>query len=131
MKRLAVLLSVLVLAGCPATSPMSSTDSGTSTDKSSGSSDATAGGEKVTFSTANAIIQQRCVSCHAASPSDPVFSSPGGGVKLETAAEIKAKAQRIAARVAAKSMPQGNKTGMTDDERKTIADWFAGGAPTE
>ena len=81
--------------------------------------------EKVSFSTANALVQKHCSSCHNASVSQ-------GGVNFSTAAQIKQFSSRIRSRaVLSKSMPPGNKTGMTDAERAQLGAWIAQGASIE
>lgn len=85
-----------------------------------------------TFGEVQAIVERRCVQCHAAQPTDPLFTAPPGGVLLTTPEEIKAYADRILVQVVqAKAMPLGNRTGMTDEERATVARWLAAGAPLE
>ena len=50
---------------------------------------------------------------------------------LHTPELIAANAQKIYEQVVVtKVMPIGNLTGMTDDERATLAAWIAAGAPT-
>ena len=75
----------------------------------------------VYFDQAQAIISTRCVSCHSAEPSDKLFPAPPGGLKLETAKQIKSAAKRIRVRVQSKTMPFRNRTEMTDEERLIIA----------
>jgi uncharacterized membrane protein len=79
---------------------------------------------------AQAIIVNRCASCHAQSPSDDVFTVAPGGVLLENARQIAQWAPRIKARsVDSHDMPFMNKTGMLDEERVLVAQWIAAGAP--
>lgn len=73
----------------------------------------------------NDIIQKHCANCHSASPTDSVFSVAPLGLMLDTPDQIKAKANLIYHRtVVTRDMPFLNKTQMTDEERKVIADWF-------
>ncbi|VVE44093.1 membrane protein [Pandoraea communis] len=73
------------------------------------------------------ILTQRCATCHSAKPT--MMGSAPAGVMFDTPAEISQNAQRIYQQaVALKSMPLGNVTQMTDDERQKIAAWFNGGA---
>ena len=72
------------------------------------------------------IVQQRCVACHAAQPTQPGFAEAPLGLVLETPEQILANADRIALTVQSKYMPIGNLTGMTDPERELIAAWHAG-----
>ena len=49
--------------------------------------------------------------------------------KLDTPERVKQVAQRVYERAAQlKNMPLGNGTGMTDDERAKIAEWYLSGA---
>ncbi|GEM_PF-5498 len=85
----------------------------------------------VDFQKVRAIIDQRCTTCHSANPSDPTVPVPAGVFFDEP--EIIAKfASRIKARsVDSKTMPLGNKTGMTDSERKTLGEWIQAGSPIQ
>lgn len=86
-------------------------------------------GSRASFAQAQAIIVQRCVPCHATAPTDPQFAAPPAGIVLDTPAHIQALATRINERaVVSKTMPLGNKTAMTDEERAILAGWIAGGA---
>lgn len=92
---------------------------------------ALAAGPKVSFATAQAIVQTRCVTCHAQAPTNPSFAAPPGGVMLETPALMEAHAQRMLVRaVQTRTMPLGNMTFMTDDERRLLGAWVAQGADT-
>jgi uncharacterized membrane protein len=71
------------------------------------------------------IIERRCVACHARQPTQPGFVAPPLGIVLESPAEIQNHAERIAATVQTRYMPIGNLTGMTDQERASVASWFA------
>jgi len=72
------------------------------------------------------IIDQRCGSCHAETPTDDIFKIAPAGIIFSDEATIKQWAPRIQARVIdAKDMPFMNKTQMTDDERDTLAIWLA------
>jgi uncharacterized membrane protein len=83
----------------------------------------------VSFQAARDIIQRRCVTCHAAKPSNPSFPEPPSGITLEDPRRIHDLAPRIMVRaVVTKTMPLGNLTGMTDEERATLGAWIAQGA---
>ena len=71
------------------------------------------------------IIDSRCVACHADKPTQPGFAAAPLGIVLETQAQIRSKAERIAFTVQSKYMPIGNLTGMTDAERASIATWYS------
>jgi len=86
-------------------------------------------GEPVSFAEARAIINQRCLSCHSAWPTDKVLSLATGGVHYDTPEEIGAKADRIYFRaVETKTMPFNNMGGMTDEEREILGRWIKQGA---
>ena len=70
------------------------------------------------------IVQQRCSSCHSATPTDDIFKVAPSGVQLDTVQQMEQWAPRILARsVTSHDMPFMNKTGMTDEERVTLGNW--------
>jgi len=71
------------------------------------------------------IINNRCVACHAAQPTQPGFAEAPLGILLETPQQVSARAERIAVTVQTRYMPIGNLTGMTDAERVAVASWYA------
>jgi uncharacterized membrane protein len=78
----------------------------------------------VTFAEVRHIIDRRCTECHSATPTDPVYTTAPLGVMFDTPEEIYARLKRIRERaVVTKTMPLGNKTGMTDAERLIVARW--------
>jgi uncharacterized membrane protein len=80
----------------------------------------------VTAEEAQAIVQQRCVPCHAAEPTQEGFDSPPGGVAFDTLEQIESQAPAIEAQsVDSTAMPLGNVTQMTDEERETLGAWIA------
>lgn len=86
-------------------------------------------GERVTFTAARAVIDRRCLSCHAETPTDDVFRAAPNGVTFETPESIRARAEPIRLRVVlTKTMPLGNKTGMTEAERDLLGRWLDQGA---
>jgi uncharacterized membrane protein len=89
-------------------------------------------GERVTFTAARAVIDRRCLSCHAETPTDDVFRAAPNGVTFETPESIRARAEPIRLRVVlTKTMPLGNKTGMTEAERDLLGRWLDQGAPID
>jgi uncharacterized membrane protein len=75
------------------------------------------------------IVQQRCVSCHSSHPTDDVFTAPPNGVVYDTPQDIVKLKEKIMQRVVVtKTMPQNNKTGMTEEERNAIRCWIEQGA---
>lgn len=77
----------------------------------------------VPFPVVRGIIDLRCSSCHAQRPADRAFVTAPGGVAFDTAAEIQVSAAMIKAVVRSGTMPPGNSTGMTKEERALIARW--------
>jgi uncharacterized membrane protein len=83
------------------------------------------------FAAVQGIINQRCVSCHAAHPSQPGFATAPAGVMLDDPHGVSQNAARIYQQaVQLKAMPLANMTNMTDAERAQVAAWFEGGAKT-
>jgi uncharacterized membrane protein len=91
-----------------------------------------AGGNAITrpvaFQEVQGIVQARCVQCHGANPTDDVFRSAPNGVKFDDPATIVALKDKIMQRVViTKTMPQNNKTHITDEERALIGAWVEQG----
>jgi uncharacterized membrane protein len=81
------------------------------------------------FERAQAIVVQRCASCHAQRPTQPGFDVAPKGVMLDTPERIVAAVAQIREQtVATKAMPIGNLTKMTDAERSELGAWIAAGA---
>jgi len=77
-----------------------------------------------------AIVQTRCIACHSQKPSNPDFEKAPGGLKFDTLAEVRKATSRILAQtVLAETMPLGNITKMTDEERIKLGQWIRAGAP--
>lgn len=84
---------------------------------------------KIEFSEVHMIIQERCISCHSSKPTDDVYKAAPNGVVYDTPNDIIFKKDLIMQRVVAtKTMPQNNKTGMTEKERDVIRCWIEQGA---
>jgi len=81
------------------------------------------------FAEVQAIVNQRCVPCHAAKPSFAGFLEPPKGVRLDSADAILAQAKPMQVQLSTKVMPIGNLTQMTDAERATVLAWLGDGAP--
>ena len=65
-------------------------------------------------------------------PSDETIQVAPNGTMFDSAQQIKRQVQKINARaVLTQTMPLGNKTEMTDDERALLRDWIAQGAKTD
>ena len=86
--------------------------------------------EGASFSDARSVIDAHCVTCHSREPTHPTAPVPAGGVVLDTPEDIAVWAPRIYERAFIdKTMPLGNLTEMTDEERDVLAGWYIGGAP--
>jgi uncharacterized membrane protein len=76
-----------------------------------------------------AIVEQRCVPCHSTHPSSRFgFNAPPNGVVLETLDQLRAHLPEVQKQVSLGTMPLGNLTGMTDDERARVLMWIGHGA---
>lgn len=84
---------------------------------------------KIDFSEVNMIIQNRCITCHSSKPTDDVYKAPPNGVMYDTPEDIVKKKDLIMQRVViTKTMPQNNKTNITQKERDIIRCWIEQGA---
>lgn len=73
-----------------------------------------------------AITVKHCTMCHAVKPTHAGFKEAPKGVALETLDELRRYASQIEAQaVRNKSMPLGNETGMTDDDRAKLGAWIS------
>lgn len=71
-----------------------------------------------------AILQQRCAACHSERPR--LMASPPLGAKFDSSDQVEAYADKIHQQVVvAKTMPPGNITGLTEEERSQLDLWFA------
>jgi uncharacterized membrane protein len=83
------------------------------------------------FAQVRAIIDQRCVGCHASHPTQPGFATAPAGVMLDDPRAIGQNAGRIYQQaVQLKAMPLANLTNMTDAERAQVGAWYEAGAQT-
>ncbi len=88
-----------------------------------------AASQQTTTANVMAIMQARCVECHAAKPSFAGMAAAPAGITLETEAQLLLNPALIKQVVANGYMPLGNITNMTDDERALIANWSATTTP--
>jgi uncharacterized membrane protein len=73
------------------------------------------------------VIRERCTSCHAQNPEHPAFTTAPLGLVLESEQNLRETAARVyQSVVVTRTMPLGNLTGMTDEERNLLARWHAG-----
>jgi uncharacterized membrane protein len=71
------------------------------------------------------VIEQRCVMCHGE-------ALQSKNVRLDTPDALKLHAQAVYQQVVVtRLMPMNNATGLTEEERALIGQWFKGGARTE
>ena len=74
---------------------------------------------------AMAIVEQRCVSCHAVSPSNAGFATAPAGIILESAEQALAMKDKMIPALQTGYMPLGNLTKMTDQERQQLMVWLS------
>lgn len=85
--------------------------------------------KEVSITEVQAIVKERCLQCHSAHPTDDVYKVAPNGVMYDTPDDIVKKKDLIMQRVVlTKTMPQNNKTNMTEDERNTMRCWIEQGA---
>lgn len=73
------------------------------------------------------VMDLHCIQCHAAKPS--MMPSAAKGIALDTPELVRKHAQLIYQQVSLqRSMPLGNLTKMSEEERALIAKWYTGGA---
>jgi len=82
-------------------------------------------GSAPSFAEVQAVITQRCVPCHSSNPTDDVLKTAPNGILFDDPKNIYKYADRILNRaVITKTMPQGNKTGITQEERDLLQCWL-------
>lgn len=85
--------------------------------------------KEVSITEVQEIVQKRCVQCHSANPTDDVYKVAPNGVMYDTPEDIVKKKDLIMQRVVlTKTMPQNNKTNITEEERNMIRCWIEQGA---
>jgi uncharacterized membrane protein len=83
--------------------------------------DAAIAGLTVSDSEAMAIVGKHCIMCHATHPSHDGFDQPPKGLVFASAADLRAHAAQIMAQaVNSNTMPLGNETGITTEERQKL-----------
>lgn len=81
--------------------------------------------EKVSMTQVELIVNQRCTTCHAEQPTQAGFLAAPKGYKYDTTEQIASQIEQIYQQAAVtKVMPIGNLTGMTEEERMVIAQWY-------
>jgi uncharacterized membrane protein len=91
-------------------------------------SSAGAAGPEVDGARVQLIVDRRCVPCHAERPSEAGFNAPPNGIVLQNIDQVLAHLPQVQQQLAMRTMPLGNLTGMTDDERATLLMWIGHGA---
>ncbi len=87
-----------------------------------------AGAATISDAEGMALVAHHCGACHAARPTHDGFEAPPAGLAFDDLAMVRAAASRIIAQaVATHTMPLGNETGMTEDERAALGAWLSGG----
>ncbi|MBL4797422.1 MAG: urate hydroxylase PuuD [Oleispira sp.] len=79
----------------------------------------------LTDAQAMVIVEQRCTSCHAVSPTNAGFASAPAGIVLESAEQALAVKGKMIPALQTGYMPLGNLTKMTDQERQQLLVWLA------
>jgi uncharacterized membrane protein len=88
-----------------------------------------AGAEPVKFAEVKQIVDQRCHVCHSARPKFPGFAEAPKGIMFDTPAQIRRHSSEILAQaVKTHTMPLGNVTEITDDERGRLGAWITAGS---
>jgi uncharacterized membrane protein len=71
------------------------------------------------------VVSQRCTVCHSKTPTQPGFSAPPLGLALDSMEQLEVNADKVfQAAVLTKTMPIGNLTNMTEEERNLLAGWY-------
>lgn len=79
---------------------------------------------EITFDQIQPVFQARCISCHAAKPTDDVIKETPKGVAFENETQIRQHLPKILEMVVvSRAMPLGNKTQITEEERQLIGSW--------
>jgi uncharacterized membrane protein len=81
--------------------------------------------ETVSYAMLKPVLEQRCVMCHGA-------ALQSKNVRLDSPEAVKQHAQAVYQQVVVtRIMPMNNATGITEEERALIGQWFKGGARLE
>lgn len=89
-------------------------------------------GKDISFAQVRTVIDARCIVCHAARPSFEGFDVAPKNIRFDTPEEIRKHAQAIKkTAVDTVTMPLGNVTEITDEERALLGAWIRAGASIE
>ncbi|MDH3739933.1 MAG: urate hydroxylase PuuD, partial [Alphaproteobacteria bacterium] len=87
---------------------------------------------EVSFTQVRAIVDSRCLACHAARPTYEGFDVAPKNIRFDASEEIRKHAQAIKrTTVDTDTMPLGNETKMTPEERLVLGAWIRAGAEIE
>lgn len=78
---------------------------------------------RVADAVAEAILEARCAPCHSARPTHPTAPVAPLGVVLDDLSQARSLARRVTVTVESGTMPLGNLTGMTPEERAVLLRW--------
>ena len=85
---------------------------------------------EISYEDIEPIIKNRCQPCHATKPTFPGMVAPPLGVVYDTPEQVQSVAAMIKVRVVnSKTMPPGNITKITDEEREILGKWIDAGSP--
>lgn len=88
--------------------------------------------EGVSFEDVQKVVAARCTACHAAKPTFDGIAEAPKGVMLETPAQLRRFAALINQQaVRTETMPPGNVTEITPEERQILGAWIAAGAKVD
>lgn len=88
--------------------------------------------DPVSYPEIQEIFSKRCIACHSANPTDDIWKIAPNGVMFDTPDQIVKLKDKIMNRVVVtKTMPQANKSGMSQEERDLIEIWIYQGASVE
>ena len=78
----------------------------------------------LTDAAALTLVRTHCGACHSRNPTHPVFDPAPKGIVLDTIADLRRYAAQIFEQaVEDRTMPLGNDTEMTDEERDALGRW--------
>jgi uncharacterized membrane protein len=120
---------VVALAPAGGPSPLDSSAGGSGAAPAPGGSNLSAATPPGDAAQVQSIVEQRCVPCHSTHPSAKFgFNAPPNGIVLETLDQLRTHLPEVQKQVSLRTMPLGNLTGMTDDERSRVLMWIGHGA---
>jgi uncharacterized membrane protein len=71
-----------------------------------------------------AIVELRCAPCHSTTPTQPGFSAPPNGLVFQKLDQLNAHLPEVQQQLTMRTMPLGNLTMMTEDERAQLLMWI-------